>query len=84
MLLKLVYMYYRQIERVISLAGEDKGVPIGALTSDNRDLWVDVGFKYAQYYFANFLIIYVTRHAKLFLQHLRKTRSPSPISSALR
>lgn len=26
------------------MAGEDKGVAIGALTSDNRDLWADVSF----------------------------------------
>lgn len=38
------YMYYSQIERVIKLAGEDKGVAIGALTSDNRDIWTDVSF----------------------------------------
>ncbi|KAF7980471.1 hypothetical protein HWV62_37946 [Athelia sp. TMB] len=30
-----------QVERVIRLAGEDKAVPIGALTSDNRDIWTD-------------------------------------------
>jgi hypothetical protein len=36
-------LYCRQIEKVIKLAGENKGVPIGALTGDNRDLWVDVG-----------------------------------------
>ncbi|EGN98050.1 hypothetical protein SERLA73DRAFT_182914 [Serpula lacrymans var. lacrymans S7.3] len=30
-----------QIERVIQLAGNEKGVPIGALTSDNRDIWTD-------------------------------------------
>ncbi|KIJ62738.1 hypothetical protein HYDPIDRAFT_114433 [Hydnomerulius pinastri MD-312] len=30
-----------QIERVIKLAGDDKGVPIGALTSENRDIWAD-------------------------------------------
>lgn len=35
-------MHYSQVEKVIRLAGEDKGVPIGALTGDNRDLWADV------------------------------------------
>ncbi|KAG8214728.1 Choline/Carnitine o-acyltransferase-domain-containing protein [Butyriboletus roseoflavus] len=30
-----------QIERVIALAGEDKGVPVGALTSEHRDVWTD-------------------------------------------
>lgn len=30
-----------QIERVIALAGEEKGVPVGALTSENRDVWAD-------------------------------------------
>ena len=37
-------LHYRQIEKVIQLAGSNDGVPIGALTSDNRDLWVDVRF----------------------------------------
>lgn len=35
------HLSYSQIERVIKLAGEDKGVPIGALTGDNRDLWTE-------------------------------------------
>ncbi|KAH7913979.1 acyltransferase ChoActase/COT/CPT [Hygrophoropsis aurantiaca] len=30
-----------QIERVIQLAGNEKGTPIGALTSENRDIWAD-------------------------------------------
>ncbi|KAG9315613.1 Choline/Carnitine o-acyltransferase-domain-containing protein [Chiua virens] len=30
-----------QIERVIELAGDDKGIPVGALTSENRDVWTD-------------------------------------------
>ncbi|KAK0487531.1 acyltransferase ChoActase/COT/CPT [Armillaria novae-zelandiae] len=30
-----------QIERVIEKAGSSSGLPIGALTSDNRDLWTD-------------------------------------------
>jgi len=30
-----------QIERVIRQAGTEKGIPVGALTSDNRDLWAD-------------------------------------------
>ncbi|KAF8843212.1 acyltransferase ChoActase/COT/CPT [Paxillus ammoniavirescens] len=30
-----------QIERVIKLAGDDKGVPIGALSGENRDIWTD-------------------------------------------
>ncbi|THH31476.1 hypothetical protein EUX98_g2726 [Antrodiella citrinella] len=28
-----------QIERIIALAGNEKGTPVGALTSDNRDTW---------------------------------------------
>lgn len=31
-----------QIEKVISLAGEEKAEPVGALTSENRDIWADV------------------------------------------
>jgi len=30
-----------QIQKVIDLAGSRKALPIGALTSDNRDLWAD-------------------------------------------
>ncbi|KAL6301959.1 acyltransferase ChoActase/COT/CPT [Sparassis latifolia] len=30
-----------QIEKVIALAGTDKAVPVGALTSENRDVWTD-------------------------------------------
>lgn len=30
-----------QIERVIEKAGSSSGLPIGALTSGNRDLWTD-------------------------------------------
>lgn len=30
-----------QIERVIRLAGNDSSVPVGALTSENRDTWAD-------------------------------------------
>ena len=30
-----------QIARVIKLAGESKGIPVGALTSENRDIWTD-------------------------------------------
>lgn len=30
-----------QIEKIIQLAGSEKAVPIGALTSDNRDTWAD-------------------------------------------
>ncbi|KAI6041368.1 acyltransferase ChoActase/COT/CPT [Pisolithus marmoratus] len=30
-----------QIERVIRLAGSESGVPVGALTSENRDIWAD-------------------------------------------
>lgn len=30
-----------QIERVIQLAGNDLAEPVGALTSDNRDVWAD-------------------------------------------
>ncbi|KAN0087713.1 Acyltransferase ChoActase/COT/CPT [Tylopilus felleus] len=30
-----------QIERVMALAGNDKGVPVGALTGENRDVWTD-------------------------------------------
>ena len=31
-----------QIERVIQLAGDEPGVPIGALTSQDRDVWTKV------------------------------------------
>lgn len=27
----------------MALAGNDKGVPVGALTSENRDVWTEVG-----------------------------------------
>ncbi|RDX49945.1 acyltransferase ChoActase/COT/CPT [Lentinus brumalis] len=30
-----------QIEKVIELAGNEKAVPVGALTSENRDIWTD-------------------------------------------
>ncbi|EIN12792.1 acyltransferase ChoActase/COT/CPT [Punctularia strigosozonata HHB-11173 SS5] len=30
-----------QFERIIQLAGSEKATPVGALTSDNRDLWAD-------------------------------------------
>jgi len=30
-----------QIERVIQMAGEEKAIPVGALSSDNRDNWTD-------------------------------------------
>ncbi|KAI0702256.1 acyltransferase ChoActase COT CPT [Cytidiella melzeri] len=30
-----------QVERVLQSAGEEKGVPVGTLTSDNRDVWAD-------------------------------------------
>ncbi|KAL4073109.1 acyltransferase ChoActase/COT/CPT [Scleroderma yunnanense] len=30
-----------QIERVMQLAGNDNNVPVGALTSENRDVWAD-------------------------------------------
>jgi len=31
-----------QIEKVIQLAGDEPGVPIGVLTSQNRDIWAEV------------------------------------------
>lgn len=31
-----------QIERIVSQAGHSKAVPVGALTSENRDIWTDV------------------------------------------
>ena len=31
-----------QIEKVIALAGDEKAPPVGALTSENRDVWADV------------------------------------------
>lgn len=31
-----------QIEKVIALAGSESAVPVGALTSENRDVWTDV------------------------------------------
>ncbi|KAI0345883.1 acyltransferase ChoActase/COT/CPT [Trametopsis cervina] len=30
-----------QIERIIQIAGEEKGIPVGTLTSENRDVWTD-------------------------------------------
>ncbi|KAI0373868.1 acyltransferase ChoActase/COT/CPT [Pilatotrama ljubarskyi] len=30
-----------QIEKVIEMAGSEKAVPVGALTSENRDIWTD-------------------------------------------
>ncbi|RPD62238.1 acyltransferase ChoActase/COT/CPT [Lentinus tigrinus ALCF2SS1-7] len=30
-----------QIEKVIELAGNEKAIPVGALTSENRDIWTD-------------------------------------------
>lgn len=30
-----------QVERVIRLAGSESGVPVGALTGENRDVWAD-------------------------------------------
>ncbi|KIJ54690.1 hypothetical protein M422DRAFT_24596 [Sphaerobolus stellatus SS14] len=30
-----------QIEKIIQLAGDEKALPIGALTSENRDIWTD-------------------------------------------
>ncbi|KAI0688956.1 acyltransferase ChoActase/COT/CPT [Earliella scabrosa] len=30
-----------QIEKVIALAGNEKAIPVGALTSENRDIWAD-------------------------------------------
>jgi carnitine O-acetyltransferase len=32
----------RQVERVIKMAGKETGVPVGALTAENRDIWTDV------------------------------------------
>jgi carnitine O-acetyltransferase len=34
-----------QVERILQLAGEEKGVPVGTLTSENRDVWTDVSDK---------------------------------------
>lgn len=31
-----------QVERILKLAGEEKGIPVGTLTSENRDVWTDV------------------------------------------
>ena len=31
-----------QIEKVVAMAGNEKAVPVGALTSENRDTWTDV------------------------------------------
>jgi carnitine O-acetyltransferase len=31
----------QQFQRVIDLAGQDKGLPLGVLTADNRDNWTD-------------------------------------------
>lgn len=71
-----------QIEKIIELAGEDKGIPIGALTSDNRDLWTNVCLDKSIILtkFTDTLL----RLAKLFLQHLLKTKIPSPTSNLQR
>ncbi|ORZ39107.1 acyltransferase ChoActase/COT/CPT [Catenaria anguillulae PL171] len=34
-----------QLDRIMALAGENKGLPLGALTTDNRDTWTDVRAK---------------------------------------
>lgn len=31
-----------QVERVIKMAGTESGPAVGALTSENRDVWADV------------------------------------------
>ena len=31
-----------QIERIIAEVGDQNGIPIGALTSENRDIWTEV------------------------------------------
>lgn len=31
-----------QIEKVIALAGSESAIPVGALTSENRDVWTEV------------------------------------------
>jgi hypothetical protein len=53
----------RQIEKVIGLAGQEKGIPIGALTSDNRDNWADVCIFNATF-FLSVLINYTHRLAQ--------------------
>jgi carnitine O-acetyltransferase len=35
-----------QVERVLDLAGNDKGIPVGALTGQNRDVWTEVRRKF--------------------------------------
>lgn len=42
--LTLRYAECRQVERIIKMAGEDKGAPVGALTAENRDIWTDVSY----------------------------------------
>jgi carnitine O-acetyltransferase len=34
--------FEHQFQRVIDQAGDIKGIPLGVLTADNRDKWVDV------------------------------------------
>jgi carnitine O-acetyltransferase len=34
----------QQFQRIIDQAGSSKGLPIGVLTSDNRDKWTEVKF----------------------------------------
>ena len=31
-----------QVERIIQMAGDQAAAPVGALTSENRDVWADV------------------------------------------
>lgn len=37
-----------QFQRIIDQAGSSKGLPIGALTSDNRDKWTEVSFNWLE------------------------------------
>jgi hypothetical protein len=36
----------RQIQNIIHSAGSTKGIPIGVLTSENRDIWTEAGLSF--------------------------------------
>lgn len=48
--LTLRYAESRQVERIIKMAGEEKGAPVGALTAENRDIWTDASYFAAPYF----------------------------------
>lgn len=38
----VISLVIRQIDKVIQMAGDEKAPAVGALTSENRDVWTDV------------------------------------------